>query len=904
MATIEKVAIYDPRLVQTPPVYGVQKGALSVSTAKFAALAANTSQHTYQILVPSLNVFVDRKIVWDAGVYVTAAVWPALACDPFDQLYTSASPTPAAITSNPAVGFGGSANPFVCAQADARSELYRRTLTPGCLGVSSDGTTPYPFAGKDASNINLSGGGDYYEFVQPGSNFSLCPFPLQSLCTNMTASVNDCSVTTNGDTLQEQIFLTDTRMTNRIRTTPAKFDRYAWTTDDVQTTNGNLSTFDTAEPGVGEIPNGAWPITFYDPSGSGAVLGATSAAGAYIDPQYSQPVYYINGRPVLIPGGVPQGTSFSVVANGGVTAAISGSNLLVSVTVPTNTVVPELFVGGNVFLQGFGSGAGTGDLSLNGYYIIAQISYPSTSIALLTLPIGAVAQRSGSTTQLKTRVSGGVAITATSMTVTSGYKSTACITPLSKLLGQILPDGTQVQPSAMNLPATVCFKYNVQEPVIMSPFIYQDALEFNSVGLYGCTNIQFTMNLQTPANNCQAITQTQWPASASANFAPAPFSQPKLSCDYPSGAGLIRSTGVTGVWSSVVLLPPAGQQSSGYGPFETPQMVVQFLTPGPDVSLPLISNVPYMELPRYIKQDELADATAKSFQITTQTITLSSIPDTLMVFVKPRKRSQCQNETYIPIQKVQVTFDNFSNLCANMTQQELYQSSVAAGLDMDYQTWRGWTAGGAGIQNNGGIVLNNNIRLSSSSGIAGFPCGTVVSNANGWNLGGSQAPAVLSATTNDLYTPGFSLGLSGQNKYTQTRATQLVGGPLMLRMGQDVSLSPGLAPGTLGNYSLQLTLTLDNSYGFFNAYKSVQTTIIAINSGYFETVRGQSAVRKTILNMADVEAAHADSGITTTALRRLVGGHHTTNAGLGGYGMGGSKAAYGGSHKRGRGSGL
>jgi hypothetical protein len=91
-------------------------------------------------------------------------------------------------------------------------------------------------------------------------------------------------------------------------------------------------------------------------------------------------------------------------------------------------------------------------------------------------------------------------------------------------------------------------------------------------------------------------------------------------------------------------------------------------------------------------------------------------------------------------------------------------------------------------------------------------------------------------------------------------------------MGQDVSLSPGLAPGTLGNFSIQLNLTLDNSQHFFDAYSSYQLTIIAVNSGYFETVRGQSAVRKTILNMADVESANVASGVTTAQLRRLVGG--------------------------------
>ena len=109
--------------------------------------------------------------------------------------------------------------------------------------------------------------------------------------------------------------------------------------------------------------------------------------------------------------------------------------------------------------------------------------------------------------------------------------------------------------------------------------------------------------------------------------------------------------------------------------------------------------------------------------------------------------------------------------------------------------------------------------------------------------------------------------------------TQLTGGPLLLRMGQDIPLSAGLAPGTLGNYSVQVTLQVDNTYGFFDHVPVCATgsncniIIMALNSGFFETIRGQSAIRKTILNSVDVESASVQSGITTSQLRRLVGGN-------------------------------
>jgi hypothetical protein len=108
-------------------------------------------------------------------------------------------------------------------------------------------------------------------------------------------------------------------------------------------------------------------------------------------------------------------------------------------------------------------------------------------------------------------------------------------------------------------------------------------------------------------------------------------------------------------------------------------------------------------------------------------------------------------------------------------------------------------------------------------------------------------------------------------KFRQTGFTQLSGGPILLRMGHDITLSPGLAPGCLGNYSIQANLTTSNPFGYYDSLQAVTITLIAINTGFFETVRGQSAIRKTILNSADVEAATPEEGMTKTHLNRMVG---------------------------------
>jgi hypothetical protein len=49
-ADIEKLAVFDDRIVQTRPKYAVEKGALSLTNAPFAAISQSQSQHTYNVI--------------------------------------------------------------------------------------------------------------------------------------------------------------------------------------------------------------------------------------------------------------------------------------------------------------------------------------------------------------------------------------------------------------------------------------------------------------------------------------------------------------------------------------------------------------------------------------------------------------------------------------------------------------------------------------------------------------------------------------------------------------------------------------------------------------------------------------------------------------------------------------
>lgn len=73
-ADISKLAVIDSRIVQSRPAYAVEKGALSLTNAPFNAISATSSQHTYNIYVPSENVFCDRHVLWTSGVALRATV--------------------------------------------------------------------------------------------------------------------------------------------------------------------------------------------------------------------------------------------------------------------------------------------------------------------------------------------------------------------------------------------------------------------------------------------------------------------------------------------------------------------------------------------------------------------------------------------------------------------------------------------------------------------------------------------------------------------------------------------------------------------------------------------------------------------------------------------------------------
>jgi hypothetical protein len=186
---------------------------------------------------------------------------------------------------------------------------------------------------------------------------------------------------------------------------------------------------------------------------------------------------------------------------------------------------------------------------------------------------------------------------------------------------------------------------------------------------------------------------------------------------------------------------------------------------------------------------------SSSVDLQSNTITLPNIPDLLLVYVKPSAYADSTNGDWsLPITKISMNFDNFSGLLSTMTQEQLYGMSVHNGVDLDWSAWSGY-----------GVVP-----LSVAGGASGLPSAG---------------------------------GLVG-----------LVGGPLVLRPGRDFALQSGQAPGLVGNFTLQFTVSVQN---FTGASQTPNIYVVPISSGFFETIKGSSRIIKGVLTEQDILGAPA-----------------------------------------------
>jgi hypothetical protein len=229
--------------------------------------------------------------------------------------------------------------------------------------------------------------------------------------------------------------------------------------------------------------------------------------------------------------------------------------------------------------------------------------------------------------------------------------------------------------------------------------------------------------------------------------------------------------------------------TTGGSPFDRASLLVQFLSPPMTAELPYqpVNTVEYQGIQAFVYPAGVpATYATASGRITTQTLSLNTVPDWLVIAVQPTPAyasSQAainQGTWYLPIAAVNVTWSNVTGLLSNMSRQQLYQISKCNGLKMPYAQW-------AGV---------------------------------------AQTSSTASGSLEKAW---------------------LTGGPLILRPGVDVTLPAGVAAGqSNGQWTFQVDITVDTTAIPQSVLTGMggncQTTVLAISSGFFTTSSGTSRI--------------------------------------------------------------
>lgn len=347
--------------------------------------------------------------------------------------------------------------------------------------------------------------------------------------------------------------------------------------------------------------------------------------------------------------------------------------------------------------------------------------------------------------------------------------------------------------AALNTVATEFIRVVVREPLMVSPFIWACPKE-NSQGIYGVQNLSIVLNV----GSYNRLVRSRFQQTVAGGVAQ-------------------LSTAVTGI------------------EIRDCRLLMNYLTPQPSDLLVPRNIVPYQEFPRYFSQSLVGVPVAvqtgtagqgatlqPSSQATSfNSIQLNQIPDKLIIFARPNPTFYATtgcSDHFLPIQKININFNNQSGLLSTWTKAQLYQSSKRNGNN---QSWYEWS--GSAQKDNGSFTRQS------------------------------------------------QLGTAGATAYTVgTLNVPTTGSLCVLEFGTDIELPDYYAPGSLGNFNLQFEVTFEN-YSLIEI-QNYQLVVITMNSGVFVTEKGQSSVYTGILTKQDVLEASSMEPITGNAFKRMVGG--------------------------------
>jgi hypothetical protein len=340
---------------------------------------------------------------------------------------------------------------------------------------------------------------------------------------------------------------------------------------------------------------------------------------------------------------------------------------------------------------------------------------------------------------------------------------------------------------------TITIKFETIEPFMLSPLIWCDP-KSNNQGFYGIQVLNCVFNLASDTSRILRSAQSAFLAS-DYGVAGAPGTTPN-----PAFADLKCS--LTDIAES--------------------QLFIQYYTRQPSDLVSARNCVPFAEFPRYLSPiGELVKAATKDAttgiitpskytSINSQSISLNSIPDKLIICVRKQisKQTLYDSDHFLPISKIVVNFNNKAGLLSSATQWDLWRMSVESGSNSTWSEFKGVAAVGGAL---------------------------------------------------GKYPEGYN-------------EIPLVGSVLCLEMGNHIELDDVFSAGSIGQFQLQFQLDIENFSNEAFQPNDLEICLITMNSGVFVLERGTSQTYTAILSRSDVLSAKSQPGMAHSDVKRLVGG--------------------------------
>jgi hypothetical protein len=185
------------------------------------------------------------------------------------------------------------------------------------------------------------------------------------------------------------------------------------------------------------------------------------------------------------------------------------------------------------------------------------------------------------------------------------------------------------------------------------------------------------------------------------------------------------------------------------------QMLVNYLSVQPSQYAKISAKniLPLLQYDRYIVNSNNAGALLGNtgVNLVSSNIALNQIPDTIIIFVRPRMSSQTakNSDSFFAIKKVSINFNNVSGILASCSVQELWELSQKAGSSQSYLEFLG--------------KCNTSSANGRGSTIPTTGSLLVLQPAFSFNL-----PEYLSASSLGSYNLQFSVDIENQSSSTYT----------------------------------------------------------------------------------------------------------------------------------------